>query len=59
MFLNAEVSLLKFQQGDFCDSDGIRTHDPRLRRALLYPAELRNHFVLYSTVGIVKRHPVT
>ena len=26
-----------------CDSGAIRTLDPRLRRALLYPAELRNH----------------
>ncbi len=26
------------------DLDGIRTHDPRLRRALLYPAELPDHF---------------
>ncbi len=26
-----------------CDSVAIRTQDPRLRRALLYPAELRNH----------------
>ena len=26
-----------------CDSGGIRTHDPQLRRLLLYPAELRNH----------------
>ena len=25
------------------DSEAIRTLDPRLRRALLYPAELRNH----------------
>ena len=27
----------------FRDSAAIRTQDPRLRRALLYPAELRNH----------------
>ena len=26
----------------FCDSVGIRTQDPQLRRLLLYPAELRN-----------------
>ena len=26
-----------------CDSVGIRTQDPQLRRLLLYPAELRNH----------------
>jgi len=25
----------------FCDPGGIRTHDPQLRRLLLYPAELR------------------
>ena len=24
------------------DSGGIRTHDPQLRRLLLYPTELRN-----------------
>ena len=24
----------------FCDPGGIRTHDPQLRRLLLYPAEL-------------------
>ena len=27
-----------------CDSVGIRTQDLLLRRQLLYPAELRNHF---------------
>lgn len=27
------------------DSVGIRTRDPQLRRLLLYPTELRNHFV--------------
>ena len=26
----------------FSDSGGIRTHDPQLRRLLLYPTELRN-----------------
>ena len=26
----------------FRDSGGIRTHDPQLRRLLLYPTELRN-----------------
>ena len=26
-----------------CDSVGIRTQDPQLRRLLLYPTELRNH----------------
>ena len=30
----------------FCDPGAIRTLDPRLRRALLYPAELRNHHIL-------------
>ncbi len=28
----------------FCDLGGIRTHDPQLRRLLLYPAELPNLF---------------
>ena len=31
-----------------CDSGGIRTHDPQLRRLLLYPAELRNHPLLIA-----------
>ena len=31
----------------FCDSEAIRTLDPRLRRALLYPAELRNRPCLW------------
>ena len=26
-----------------CDPGGIRTHDPQLRRLLLYPTELRDH----------------
>ena len=32
-----------FQQPviNLCDPGGIRTHDPQLRRLLLYPAELR------------------
>ena len=28
------------------DSGGARTHDPQLRRLLLYPTELRNHPIL-------------
>ena len=32
----------------FCDSGGIRTHDLRLRRPLLYPAELQTHFPLFE-----------
>ncbi len=28
----------------FRDPGGIRTHDPQLRRLLLYPAELRDHY---------------
>ena len=28
----------------FCDSGAIRTRDPQLRRLLLYPTELRNHW---------------
>ena len=32
-----------------CDPGGIRTHDPQLRRLLLYPAELRDqHAIMYS-----------
>ena len=27
---------------------GIRTHDPLLRRQLLYPAELQGHLLYYS-----------
>ena len=34
--------LLRFKS----DSEAIRTLDPRLRRALLYPAELRNQPLL-------------
>lgn len=30
----------------FCDPGGIRTRDPRLRRALLYPAELPDQSLL-------------
>ena len=32
-----------------CDSEAIRTLDPRLRRALLYPAELRNRPLCVKT----------
>ena len=28
----------------FCDPGGIRTHDPQLRRLLLYPTELLDPF---------------
>ena len=28
-----------------CDPGGIRTHDPQLRRLLLYPAELPDHHI--------------
>ena len=31
-----------FNNIGYCDSVGIRTQDPQLRRLLLYPAELRN-----------------
>ena len=34
-----------------CDSGAIRTLDPRLRRALLYPAELRNQPYFCFCVG--------
>ena len=29
------------------DSGGIRTHDPQLRRLLLYPTELRNQTAIW------------
>jgi hypothetical protein len=32
----------------FCTLDGIRTHDPQLRRLLLYPTELPRQFYLIS-----------
>ena len=43
----------------FCDPGRTRTCDPQLRRLLLYPAELRDHFLmgsksinnLYNTIG--------
>ncbi len=31
----------------FCDPGGIRTHDPQLRRLLLYPAELPDHLYFF------------
>ncbi len=31
--------------------EGIRTPDPRLRRPLLYPAELQTHFSFYREAG--------
>ena len=34
-----------------CDSDAIRTHDPQLRRLLLYPAELRNLHIEIHTLN--------
>ena len=37
-----------------CDSGAIRTLDPRLRRALLYPAELRNQpFIAFACAKVV------
>ena len=38
------------------DSGGIRTHDPQLRRLLLYPTELRNHRpkMLGGSIGCAK-----
>ena len=34
------------------DSGGIRTHDPQLRRLLLYPTELRNQSRFSNRVAI-------
>jgi hypothetical protein len=31
----------------YSDPSGIRTHDPQLRRLLLYPAELPDHSFLF------------
>ena len=39
-----------------CDSGGIRTHDLRLRRPLLYPAELLNRGLLFCGANI--RHNI-
>ena len=40
----------------FCDSVGIRTQGPQLRRLLLYPTELRNqHFLLSVCKWFAKR----
>ena len=36
---------------------GIRTPDPRLRRPLLYPAELQTHsFLLVYTIEVFQKH---
>ena len=39
---NKQLEEKSFDFSSNCDSEAIRTLDPRLRRALLYPAELRN-----------------
>ena len=44
------------------DSGGIRTHDPQLRRLLLYPTELRNHPYMHSSQMLRKSNiffPIT
>ena len=41
------------------DSGGIRTHDPQLRRLLLYPAELRNHHIMFLSDTYHKPKTVT
>ena len=39
-----------------CDSVGIRTQDPQLRRLLLYPAELPNRSVLLlGSAGLIPK----
>ena len=40
------ISILTFLSIDNGTPDRIRTYDPRLRRPLLYPAELRAHVVI-------------
>ena len=44
------IPLMIFSFFPLCDSEAIRTLDPRLRRALLYPAELRNRPCFMKTV---------
>ena len=46
MFLFAEPSIVNPIHGAF---GGIRTHDLRLRRATLYPAELQTHYKKISS----------
>ena len=36
-----------------CDPGGIRTHDPQLRRLLLYPAELRDQSFCLAAAKVV------
>ncbi len=38
--------------------DGIRTHDQRLRKPLLYPAELQVHYqsIIYHKMVVVKKN---
>jgi hypothetical protein len=33
------------------DPDAIRTRDPQIRNLMLYPAELRDHFLLHTKAG--------
>ena len=37
------------------EPEGIRTPDPRLRRPLLYPAELRTHLLTFTKLANGKR----
>ena len=39
----------------FCDPEGIRTLDPRLRRALLYPAELPDQTILRILQSVITK----
>ena len=38
-----------------CDPDAIRTRDLLLRRQLLYPAELRNHFLRVRIYSFMRK----
>ena len=50
-FANSFLYIRDIQKGVLCelfscDPGGIRTHDPQLRRLLLYPAELRDQHLI-------------
>jgi site-specific DNA recombinase len=49
----SNLSVFSLSNGKTGDSGSIRTNDPLLRREMLYPTELRNHFdFLKSDLGI-------
>ena len=48
---NCAISTIGICRNRFDEPEGIRTPDPRLRRPLLYPAELRTHMILHKPVS--------